>query len=383
MRLSVADGTVTGLLDGSSYYFFDASAQISGLDARSDQTSWTAPLATATWPDNTWVCPVMADDAHNVYAMASNYQAGDGPVPVFLTAVDKTTGQVAWRYAPPTTQQSVATECGNVLNYSITPTQQGLLLTVFEWLGNNLNQYTGYSEMLDPATGAKLWHSNTEAQATSQGDFGLATSATTLADGSTQTTLTSIDLASGNLGATIEVITTPSGQWAPSYQILGQSGDDLVIAQQVMSIEDPPYGALRITTSILRVSSTTGASTVAPMGLSDNDFDICALATNDMLVCNRLDQPTTAFGISLVDGTTCWHQTYTDADDYESGVAPLLFGGYLYGTTSGGTFALDTQSGVVARVSLAHQLAAVNQNGAVFEVASDDGTQLWWAPALM
>ena len=376
VRLAPADTTNPGILSDFTYYTMDANANVLGIDVRTGQTIWDSPLtSTDPPPANVWTCLSQVADAETVYTIASNYQNADAPVQVMLTAINQATGNVLWRYSPPTTQPPVATECGGALGYTITPTSHGLLLSVSEMVDDSP---TTYSEMLDAASGSVIWHSDTAVYATSSAVYGIAlTSPVDAADA------VLIDLTTGVTGATIATA-EPGAVW-PSYSVLGLIDGDLIIMQQALAITfDPkdPVGTTTTNTSIFRVSATTGLlPPKSTIQLADNDLDACLLATDLMLVCSRLSNPTMAVGVSLTAGSTQWEHGF--ADD-PGGQPPLLFNGYLYGRTDGRAFVLDTSSGNVIAGGSYNQPVAVNQTGMVFSISDADGFswQCWWAPAV-
>lgn len=374
-HLKAADGAPASLLSGYFEFVFGDNGQVQALDVRTGQRLWSAPLAATP---GTWRCPTLAVDDNNLYAIAGDFSDQSGPVPVTLTAYAKDTGDVAWRFSPTTTKAPVSTECGNVLNYDVTPTSHGLLVMVSEAANDDGTAYTSYSDMLDATAGTLTWNSTSAVQAASGADSGIAVAATVAANGSQHTTVSTIDLGTGQLGDSVDDVTTPSGSWPPTYSLLGVAGGAQQIVKQVT--KEASSGSLTTTTSLITEPAAGDATTTSStLTLAGSDFDLCQLATSNTLVCTKISQPGVAYGVNLADGAVSWHHTYsTDPEP----APPLLFNGYLYGTTNGGTFALDADTGDVPHVSAAHQVTNVNGAGVTFDVTSGNATQCWWAPAV-
>ena len=376
VRLTGADGSDDGVMDSFAYYTIDRFANVVDIDVRTGQSTWLAPLTGTTQPAGEWLCSDLVTDGAHVYAIAGDFQDSSAAVPVELTAFDKSTGALAWRYSPPTTQPPVATECGGALNYRLTTTSAGLLLSLSE------AGQTNYSEMLDASTGAVIWRVDWAVQAIGRTPYGIAVGGGITPLGNTITTVWSIDLATGQTISTIDQASTTSPDWPPTYSLLGQIGDNLAVMRQVLSEPAQPDGAVTTTTSLLMMSATTGlTSPDATIELSDNDLDSCQLGSPTMLVCTRLGGDGLAFGLSLPDGSTRWQHTYADT----ANLLPMVFNGYLYGTPDNQPYVLDTATGGLLSQSNKYQRTiAVNQTGMVFSVTDASGFawQCWWAPAI-
>ena len=376
VRMADADTTGSGVMAGFTYFTTDEHASVFAIDVRTGLTAWTTPLTgSGSAGAKTWTCGAIAVDTTAVYAIASNYDNLDAPARVTLTAIDQATGDILWHYSPPTTQVPVPGECGDNLGYAITPTAYGLLLNISEMVdGSPLV----YSEMLSLASGDIAWRTDTVVHAAASGAYGIATSAPAEAADAV-----AIDLSTGEPGAAVAL--APPDAPSPAYSVLGQVGDDLIVSSQTLDVtRDPqaPFGTTTTATSVFRVSAVTGLlQPKSEIQLADTDLNNCTMATDTTLVCDKLDDATTAVGISLSDGATRWQHAFTDD---QSGRPPLLFNGYMYGTAGGRAFVLDADTGALVHDGTFHQPIAVNQTGMVFSVSDTDGYswQCWWAPAV-
>jgi len=383
VRLAGADGTTRGVIDGLSYYTMDSMANIVGLDVGSGKTLWSTPLL-QSGTSTTWACPVQVVDDQNVYTLAADQAPDDAPTPVTLTAVDKRSGHVAWRYKPAISGHLYPDYCDVAPNYQLTVTKAGLLLSI---IGSSDGQY---SEMLDSTSGAALWHSDNTVQATGDAAYGIAISPPITTPGGSPVKVRTINLTTGVLGDVLVDV----GYlifYTPVVFLAGQAGDNLVIARQDQVQPEPgqDVNGATWTMQITLVSASTGhPQQSAPLTITPAGWDTCTVATDTTLVCTTQDQDgvPTAYGIALADGKTLWQHSYAPANNLLVPSAATLYHGYLYGTdpTNGDSFVLDTATGDVLSHDSYPQLTAVNQFGAVFAVVDATGTawQTWWAPAI-
>ena len=410
VRLKAVDETYQGTLDGFIYYTLDSNAVIWGVDVRSGDAVLSASLpGYDTGPIDAWRCWQQVVDEARVYTIAANQQ-GDpqAPAPLELTAVDKASGEIAWRYTVPTTQPPLATECGATLDFSLTMTTAGLLVVFSERAAaeppedgeNSGAAFTSQSVMLDPASGTVIWQASFAVQATGQAAYGIAVQNAGATDepgtdgtGGTGAAppapaqLVAVQLATGQPGPPI-VVDQPGDATRPvSYQLAGQSGDNLVVLQQqtpATTGDTASSEAADMTTTILQVVAASGQlSDDSPVNMNDSDLINCQLASDALLVCTKASDQTTAAAVTIADGKTHWQHAFTG----QPGITPLLFHGYLYGTNQPGSqaFVLDTSSGQIIQTGVYPQPIAVNPNGLIFSVndgPQGPGWQCWWAPAL-
>jgi len=382
VRLAGADGTTQGVLDGLGYFTMDNKAMVIDLDVRTGQMIWHTPLVRSGMAaSGAWKCPLQVVDDNFVYTMAATQPPGDTPTTIALTANDKATGQVAWRYAPATTAQFSLDYCDVNPVYQLTVTKTGLLLSFTDSSGDP------YAEMLD-TSGAVIWHTDNTVQATSEAAFGIAVNPPYNTPGGSPVKVWSIDLATGQLGDVLAdagfMIT-----YTPDVFLAGQSGGNLVVVRQdevIRSPGDNPDGAPWVT-QITQVSASTGhQQPTPPVFTAPGGWDACTVASDTALVCTTQDKGIpTAFGVSLADGKTLWQHAYAPATDLLIPPAVTLFDGYLYGVDADGkSFVLDTATGNVLASDSYPRLTAVNQYGLAFAVTDSTGAawQCWWAPAI-
>ena len=411
VRLTQADSLTQGTLDGFDFFTMDSTATLLGIDVRDGSTVLDTRLdgGGATG----WACWQQAVTADSVYTIAANYQ-GDPtvPVPVQITAVNRATGAIAWVYRPPTDVLPAATGCDTLLSYTITVTKYGLLLS----LGQDENPQVSYSQMLDLATGAVRWQADSAVNATDQTDYGIVVTMALVPTpcGITLYQVSPVDLATGEVGDPLFSVRSADGggsmQLAERWQLAGQAGDNLILIADSYSGPGAPgcvppttappdttlpsdaetptdtaTDALVTTTRFFQVSATSGeGSTDVAIQAAATDLANCQVATSDRLVCTTTDNPTTAVGVSLADGSTVWQHAYTTDPGPDS---PLLFHGYLYGfdERNNVAYVLDASDGSVQQSGAYPRAIAVDETGLVFTVtdaSGDTAWQCWWAPAL-
>jgi len=350
--LPIANGW-PGILDELNYYAADDHATVWGVAVTKGRTLFDAYLTSEDGGSTNWVCPVQAFDKQNVYTAVS-LSADAGPqLSVELTAVSKSSGNVEWRYSPPTIGDAVASECDMDVAYSLTSTAAGVLFTLAQ-------PESSLSAMLDPDSGDVVWQSDAPIQVTDGARIGI------IADGGN---FSVVDLFTGQVGAA--VIQTPAPSNGPdfSYSLAGQTGSQLVIVGVT--------GASPMI--VYQIDATSGQLvTPTPVTLARADLTSCQV-DGSTLVCTGSSQDT-AYGLSLVDGSAIWQRVFSDAGT----LPPLIFDGSLYGVSGGVSYVLDVATGNVVSQGAWPQPIALNEVGMVYGV-SDQTTgvmQYWWAPAV-
>jgi len=365
-------GDWPGVLDGQVYYAADSTATLWAMDVTTGQSKFNVHLTSQDGGGGSnWACPAQVVDANNVYTIVSNYSDQEVPVVVELTATDKQSGDVLWRYLPEITVPAEATDCGVLLDYTMTPTPAGLLLTLSQWDAPH-GRFNSSSAMLDATTGDELWQTDTLVQAATGTESGVQLSDAGVAV---------VDLKTGQAGPL--VITTPAmdGYWKLSgYSLAGQAGDNIVVTRlDVQSHSVPQSVNLPSRLTVFQIAAGQLASQT-PLVLTTGDLGNCQV-DGAILVCTGYQDPLTATGISLADGTSLWQTRYARSDCADAPPPLVLFGGYLYAANDDGGFVLDTSTGSVAKGAWGRPVA-VSQSGMVFEADNTTAAPtFWWAPA--
>ena len=390
VHLREVDTASRGMMSGYTFYTMTDSAIIWGVDVRAGKSTMSASLTGREADESdAWRCWQQTADDKYLYTIAANY-GGDPsqPVPVQLTTVDKASGNIVWQYSPPTQVGPMGTECDVAISYTITATDAGLLINMWQAVGTG----NSFSAMLDPAAGDVRWQSDTSVVATDQAKFGLSLTMAPISippgskDPGVRYTAQPVDLATGTVGKPLSLTGKKGTTYAGWFQLVGRSGDNLILIGH-----DPADAAnadqyQKTTSTIYAVSASTGQAAAKPLATAASDaLSVCSIGAADRLVCLMSDDDTTVSGVSLTDGSTVWQHHYAGAD-VQALLQPLLFHGYLYGQdpTSGDNYVLDVENGNVVQSGQGPAPIAVNETGMVFMLA-DKGDANWqclWAPAV-
>ena len=361
-------GDWPGVLDDQVYYAADSNATLWAMDVSTGQSTFDVHLTSQDGGGNgTWACPAQAVDANAVYTIISNYSDQEVPVAVELTAVDKQSGDVLWRYLPDITVLAEATDCGVLVGYDMVPTPAGLLLTLSQWDAPH-GQFNYSSVMLDATTGDVAWQTNNQVQATTGSSSGVE-----FGDAGVSV----VDLATGKAGPMIITTPTLDNYWLMAgYTLAGQTGDNMVVTRlDAESHSTPQSTNLPSRLTVFQISAGKLASQIQPTG----DLGSCQV-DGTVMVCTGYQDQLTATGVSLADGTVLWQQRYASSDCADAPPPLVLLDGYLYGANDDGGFALDISTGAVTNGRWGHPLA-VNQAGMVFEAYNTPtAPSFWWAP---
>jgi len=362
-----------GVLDGLDYYLLDHNANIVGIDVAEGKTKFHTSLTGQDSGEERWICPSHAVDEHNVYTVATNSSETYMPTRVVLTAVSKQTGQVLWRFWHESTLLSYPAECYMVVDYDITPTPAGVVLSMWQW-DESANDVEYTSVLLDPASGDTLWSAD---------EFVFAAPGSNIAF-MQDTGLTVVDLSSFNKHTALNTPPLPKNT-ETGYYLAGQIGDNILVLRQDMSMDEyMDDGPPEATTTVFLIDAGTGSLAPGePVTLESQDYFYGCQTTAEALVCRGTIDPLSVSGVSLQDGSTLWQRNHSVEDWGLQPPDPVLFAGYLYGHTEDSSFVLDTSTGNTVSTGDWPQPLAVNEAGMVYEVIDyeADEQELTWVPA--
>lgn len=379
------DGGWPGLLDGLNAYPVDGHATLWGISLPGGQAIFNTSLTSQDGgAASDWGCPVQAVDAQNIYTAVSNLADPHAPAFLEVSAVDKLSGDVLWRYlATIDVMPGADSGCGSPLAYDLTATAAGLLVSLTQ-TDQMSDAVTQTSSMLDATTGDELWNITGLVSAATQARVGIVV-LSDFTNSSVQLNL--IDLDAGQVGPSVATAKARDGFEMTRFYLAGQSGQMLFIVQVESQISrEPAPGGSTDQLSVIQVGANADRLTnqrswqVEQAGLGN-----CQLGSDQVLVCQSNANANLAFGISLTSGATIWQRQY--APDYDGAAPqigpPLLFSGHLYGVDSSGatSFVSDVNSGQVVAVGTWPQLLVVNQFGAIASVSQGQGGPYQWIPA--